>query len=94
VLGEFRAIDCVQGTIVLVVQTENGPLLLRARQIGDVDFVSYRSDTPGSVSCGSLARPQRVLATYRANAAGAGAGARATAGDAVAIELLPDNYQP
>ena len=90
VLGEFRAIDCVQGSIVLVVQTESGPLLLRARQIGDVDFISYRSDTPGSVSCGPLARPQRVLATYRANATGSGASA--TAGDAVAIELLPDNY--
>ena len=91
-LGEFRAIDCVQGTIVLVLQTDSGPLLLRARQLGDIDFISYRNDAPGSVSCGPLSTPQRVLATYRAGAAGTSASA--TAGDAVAIELLPDNYTP
>jgi hypothetical protein len=51
-----------------------------------------RSDTPGSVSCGALPKPPFVLATYRAGAAGTGASA--TAGDAVAIELLPDGYEP
>jgi hypothetical protein len=75
---------------VLIVQTGTGPLRLRAKQLADVDFISYRTDTPGTISCGALPRPQGVLATYRAGAAGAGA--TATAGDAVAIELLPDGF--
>jgi hypothetical protein len=78
--------------MVLVVQTDTGPLRLRAKQLADVDFISYRSDTPGSVSCGALPKPVFVLATYRASAAGTGAAV--TAGNAVAIELLPDGYEP
>ena len=90
--GQFTAIECDAGGMVLVVQTDTGPLRLRAKQLADVDFISYRTDTPGSVSCGALPKPLFVLATYRA--ATAGTGAAVTAGDAVAIELLPDGYEP
>jgi len=90
--GQFTAIECGAGGMVLVVQTDTGPLRLRAKQLADVDFISYRSDTPGSVSCGALPKPVFVLATYRASAAGTGAAV--TAGNAVAIELLPDGYEP
>ena len=90
VLGDFSGVECVQGSIALVVRTSNTTLLLRAKQLSEVDFISYRTDTPQNVSCGPLAKPPRVLATYRARADGGGA----IAGDAVAIELLPDNYTP
>ena len=90
--GQFLAVECGAGSMVLVVQAEAGPLRLRTKQLTDVDFISYRTDTPGSVSCGKQATPLWVLATYRAVAAGTGAAA--TAGDAVAIELLPDGYEP
>ena len=90
--GQFSAIECGANGAVLVVQTTTGPLRLRAKQLAEVDFISYRTDTPGSVSCGALSTPQPVLVTYRAGVAGAGP--TATAGDAVAIELLPDNFTP
>src|SRR5688572_1067068 len=90
--GQFTAIECGAGGMVLLVQTDSGPLRLRAKQLADVDFISYRSDTPGSVSCGALPKPMFVLATYRA--AASGTGASVTAGDAVAVELLPDGYEP
>ena len=41
-------------------------------------------------NCGPWPKPVRVLATYRARAASAAA----SDGDAVAIELLPDDYTP
>ncbi|HET9271701.1 MAG TPA: tetratricopeptide repeat protein, partial [Vicinamibacterales bacterium] len=90
VRGTFSAVECAAGAIVLVVQTDSGPVRLRAKQLSDVDFVSYRTDTPGRVECGTMAAPQPVLATYRS--APQGTGASSTAGDATAIELVPDDY--
>jgi tetratricopeptide (TPR) repeat protein len=92
VLGQFRAIECAGGSVVLLVDGDSGPLRLRTKDIDDVDFISYRADGLSNVNCGVLAAPQRVLATYRAAPEGTGPGA--TAGDAVAIELLPDDYMP
>jgi hypothetical protein len=92
VLGRFRAIECARGSAVLLVDSEAGPLRLRTKAIDDVDFISYRADGLSSVNCGALPAPQRVLATYRPGAEGSGA--TATTGEAVAIELLPDDYTP
>lgn len=91
VLGVFRMIECRQDQIVLHVDSEGRLLRIAAKQLAEVDFVSYRSETPGSVGCGALSSPLRVLATYRANAPGA---ADTIDGIAVAIELLPDGYTP
>jgi tetratricopeptide (TPR) repeat protein len=88
--GQFTAIECGPAGIVLVVQADTGVLRLRAKELREVDFISYRTDTAGSVSCGTLPKPQVVLATYRVGPAGAGPAV--TSGDAVAIELLPDDY--
>jgi tetratricopeptide (TPR) repeat protein len=90
VRGQFVAVECGPAGIVLIVQSDTGALRLRAKQLSEVDFISYRADTPGAVSCGTLPKPQLVLATYRA--AVAGTGPSATAGDAVAIELVPDDF--
>jgi hypothetical protein len=60
--------------------------------MSEVDFISYRTDTPSAVSCGPLTTPLRVLVTYRAKPAFTAAGT--IDGDAVAIELLPDGYIP
>jgi len=90
--GQFRAIECGPGSAVLLVDATGGTLRLRTKQIDDVDFISYRAGGLSSVSCGALAAPQRVLVTYRPGAEGEGS--TATAGDAVAIELLPDDYTP
>jgi hypothetical protein len=92
VLGVFRAIECARGSAVLLVDGDSGTLRLRTKEIDDVDFISYRADGLSSVNCGVLPAPQRVLVTYRPGTEGGGA--TATAGDAVAIELLPDGYTP
>jgi cytochrome c-type biogenesis protein CcmH/NrfG len=88
VLGTFQAIDCVNGSVVLRVSSEGRSLALRAKALADVDFISYRSSTPGEVNCGPQKAPERVYATYRPAAEGG------VDGEAVAIEVLPDNFAP
>jgi tetratricopeptide (TPR) repeat protein len=92
VRGQFTAIECGQLGIVLIVQSNGSAVRLRTNQLSEVDFISYRKDTPSSVSCGPMAKVQWVLATYRAGVVGTGP--TATVGDAVAVELLPDDYIP
>ena len=92
VLGAFRSTQCQQGRFILQVQTATALMHFAARQLSDVDFISYRSDTPGSVNCGGVPGTPPVLATYRPSAAGTPADE--IHGDAVAIELLPDGYVP
>ena len=90
-LGVFRAIQCRQGSLVLAVQTPAGELNLTAARLSDIDFISYRTDTPGSVNCGPVPGLPPVLATYRPSAGGSADGVH---GEAVAIELIPDGYVP
>jgi hypothetical protein len=92
VFGSFRAIECQRETVLLNVEVEGRLLRLSAKQLSEIDFITYRDEPPGAVSCGPLPKPMRVLATYRARPTGAAAAA--PDGDAVAIELLPDGYAP
>jgi Flp pilus assembly protein TadD len=92
VLGVFRSIQCRQGSIVLQVQTATELMNFAAGQLGEVDFISYRTDTPGGVNCGAVPGTPPVLATYRPSPGGASADA--IHGQAVAIELIPDGYVP
>jgi hypothetical protein len=87
VFGTLDAIDCARGTILLRVTSRGRTLALRARQLTDVDLISYRSTAPGAVSCGPQKSRDQVYATYRPDAAAGGVD-----GVAVAIELLPDNF--
>lgn len=89
VLGTLDAIDCVNGTIVIRVTSNGRTLALKARQFAEVDFISYRSSTPGKVNCGPQQSRDRVYATYRPDAAGG-----SIDGLAVAIEVLPDDFVP
>jgi Flp pilus assembly protein TadD len=91
-LGQFRAIECRPNLVVLQVDVNGRVLRLAAKQLSDVDFITYRSDTPGSVACGALTMPMRVLVTYRSRATSTADGM--IDGDAVAIEVLPDDYMP
>jgi hypothetical protein len=93
VQGVFRGVVCSQGgPIVLVVQTASETMRFSAGRLDQVDFISYRSDTPGQVNCGEAQGSQSVLATYRP-AARTGS-ATSIHGVIVAIELLPDGYVP
>ena len=89
VLGRFQAIDCANGAIVLRIAGEGRVLSLRTKQLADVDFISYRSSAPGSVSCGPQPTGYAVYATYRP-----ASGATGIDGEAVAIEALPDGFSP
>jgi tetratricopeptide (TPR) repeat protein len=91
VLGTFAAADCRPGAIVLQVDTAAGPVRLAVKTFGDVEFITYRQDSPDSVACGPQRPAYRVLATFRTDAPVAGAN---TPNRAVAIELLPDGYTP
>jgi hypothetical protein len=91
-LGAFRRVECLSGGVLLHIDADGRLLRLGAKQLSDVDFVSFRSDTTGAVSCGPLPTPLRVLATYRTP--GTGAVSSAADGDIVAIEVVPDEYRP
>ena len=89
-IGTFEAIECVNGTVVLRVVSDGRVLSLRAKQLADVDFISYRSSAPNNVSCGPQPTGYSVYATYRL----AAAGTAGIDGDAVAVEVLPDGFTP
>jgi tetratricopeptide (TPR) repeat protein len=90
VFGMFSAAECAADAVVLRIDANGHSLRLVARRFDDIDFVTYASSTPGSIPCGVFAAPSRVLATFRPRPASAGG----FDGDAVAIELLPEGYQP
>jgi cytochrome c-type biogenesis protein CcmH/NrfG len=89
VLGTLDAIDCATGLFVLRVTSNGRTLALSAKQLADVDLISYRSRTPDPANCGPQKSRYRVYATYRPEGSGAGLD-----GVAVAIELLPDDFVP
>jgi tetratricopeptide (TPR) repeat protein len=90
VLGQFRGIECRQNAMALIIDVDGTLLRLAAQQLSDVDFITYRSDPAGSVTCGVLPAPVRVFATYRVRTAKTPVGP--IDGDVVAIELLPDTF--
>lgn len=59
---------------------------LRIKSFEAVEFISYRTDLAGSVSCGDRPAGDRVLVTYRPGASGP------EPGEVVAIEFLPPNH--
>jgi len=89
VQGTFSAVECRPGSIVLQVDTSTGPVRLAVKRLEDVDFLTYRQDSPGSIACGAQRPAFPVLATYRNDAPIAGTN---TSNRAVAIELLPDGF--
>jgi tetratricopeptide (TPR) repeat protein len=90
VLGTFRGIVCGPELTVLAIQTQGRLLQLRQNPSRPPDFISYVANPPKSVGCGPINPPQRVLATYTKSERPS----TAYDGDAVAIELVPDDFTP
>ena len=90
--GLLTEIECRQQQIVLHVRAPGETLLLRAARFDAVDFISYRSTTPGTVSCGARRPAEDVYVTWRRGDASVPSGT--SQGTAVAVELLPDGYVP
>jgi tetratricopeptide (TPR) repeat protein len=91
-LGVLQAIECRPGLVVAILATTAGSARLGAKRFEDIDFITYRTDSPGTVECGPLPSPARVLATYRPSETATSNDS--TLGDLVAVELLPDDYTP
>ena len=92
VLGAFTTVECFAAELVLHIDTADGSLTLAATRLEDVEFLTYRRDTPRIVSCGPQRPSYRVLATFRKEALAI----PGTTIDnrAVAIEFLPDGDVP
>jgi tetratricopeptide (TPR) repeat protein len=88
VLGMFRSVECRADGVVLHIETGGKVLHLGAAKFDQVHFISFVADAPRSVSCGPQEAAARVLATYRPG------DVPGTDGLAVAIELIPGDYQP
>ena len=88
--GLFEGVECPRNGVILTVRLPSRVARVHARAFDQVEFFSYRSsEPPGQIACGPRPQPERVYLTYRATG-----GPPGTDGVAVAIELLPDDYQP
>jgi hypothetical protein len=82
--GTLVAIDCPPGAPVAIrVTTPEGPRTLQARDLGGVEFITYRENASGTVNCGPLETPIPVYVTWRD-------GERPGSTEVVAVEFLPD----
>jgi tetratricopeptide (TPR) repeat protein len=82
--GTFEAIECGEKGVTIVLATTSGPMRASVAEFSAITFVTFRSETGGSISCG--AKPNLpALLTWRSNG---------TAMVAVAVEVVPDGYAP
>ncbi|HTU99649.1 MAG TPA: DUF1570 domain-containing protein [Luteitalea sp.] len=89
--GFLVAIDCTPtGGVVIRVDSDGRPLAVKAARFEDIEFITYRDDLNGRVSCGRRPSLDSVYVTWRGEASHAGL---ATA-RAVAIEFLPKGFLP
>jgi tetratricopeptide (TPR) repeat protein len=88
-IGQFEGVDCPpRAALVFRVKTPERVMRLTTTAFDKVEFLTYRPDPPGSVGCGARKAPERVYFTYRPGTT------TGLDGAVVAIELLPDDYQP
>ena len=81
--GTLERISCpAKAAVIFHVRTANGPEILQASKFDAVDFITYRDDLSGSITCGPLKEPMRVYVTWHK---GAGPDVRIV----IAIEFLP-----
>jgi tetratricopeptide (TPR) repeat protein len=82
--GVLERIECrVGGLAVFFLRTAAGPASAAAAALDEVDFISYRDDLSGSVTCGPLNAPLPVYLTWRPGSEPPDAKV------AIAVEFLP-----
>jgi tetratricopeptide (TPR) repeat protein len=86
--GRLTAIECGRNGIVLVVKVDAETVRARAAKFDAVEFITYREQTQGRVGCGPRKLPDNVLLTLRLDPD------TRTRGVAVAVEFVPDEYEP
>ena len=63
--GVLERIECPAGAAArFMVREASGLLPYEVARMADVDFISYRGDLTGGVSCGPLKEPLRVYITW------------------------------
>ena len=92
VCGRLAEIECAQPGVVFRVETADGSTLrLRAEDMRRVRFVTYTTQVKtGTVSCGPREHADHVLVTYRSRRDDR----QPFDGDAVAVEFIPDDWNP
>lgn len=88
VFGLLQAIECPRGLIRLVVEAEGALTRVHSTAFDRIDFISYRNDLTGSISCGARTAEHAVLVTYRPGAHDG------SVGEVVAVEFVPAGYRP
>jgi hypothetical protein len=84
--GVLERIDCPGGAPVrFMVREASGLTPIQVARMADVDFISYRDDLTGGVSCGPFKEPMRVYVTVREGPM------PAREKTVVAVEFLPKN---
>ena len=84
VQGTLQAIECGRSTVVVVIATPQGTMRATAPSFASIDFVTFRSQAGGAISCGAQAPAPALLTTRQ----------EGTRTIAIALELLPDGYAP
>jgi len=90
VVGTFTALECLQGQIVFVIETDGRTWRLRRNPDREPTLRSY-GPSP-ALGCGSLAGAFRAVVTYVEPVGEIAPGAPVD-GDAVAIEIVPDGFR-
>lgn len=85
--GVLQRIDCAGGgSAVFVLGGSGETVRLPASRMADVDFITYREDVTGTVSCGPLKEPMKVYVTWRKQSK------PDAMREVVAVEFLPKQY--
>lgn len=87
--GYLVAIECKTDAVVLHLDVDGRAVTASAPRFDAIDFITYRDDLTGNLSCGKRSALDAVVATFRRSAAAA-----PHVGTAIAIEFVPKGYIP
>lgn len=86
--GELLAIECPRGMIRLVVEHDGQTSRVHAKAFDGIEFITYRQDRGGTISCGERPADDLVIVTYLPGPRGA------TLGEVVAVEFITKASAP
>jgi FimV-like protein len=82
--GTLQGLECSRNAVVVVIGTPQGATRASAPSLASIEFVTFRSQTEGAISCGAQPAAPALLTVRQ----------EGTRTIAVALELLPDGYVP
>lgn len=87
--GTLVSIECPRSGVVIVASDTAGTHRFAVPSFDKVQFITYRDDLKGSITCGPQAAGLQIYLTHRQPAAGEAPLAAGLEGIAVAVEMLP-----